>query len=536
MSMTSESKHTGICENAVPYFLLLVGILLATLAEALTGTALSFGRLDMWGDLHTTSDESAWLDVSYTAAKLCGFMIVPALFARFRPLHILLTACAVITVFSSLMICTANLLFLIVFRGVQGIAGGMMLVSAQSILFNVFSRKLQPLTQLIFAFGAVVAPATFVSSLEGWMVDVLTWEAIYLAAAALGMAAFIALSGISSDILVSSGPKRADVVGFLFFAAAAVCFTYIAQEGSRWNWFESDHIIIMTSCGFAALLACILRWVFFARRQPLVNLSAFDNRDFCFGFMVSFVAGMALFGSTWLIPGFTLNILGFTATDAGALNALGGVTFLIALLLITLLIGLWRVNPLVSVPLGILLIMAGMWLLSGSTSESGNTDLLIPLFIRGAGLGFLFLSLTIYALGGLTDGRIVQGVALFTTFRQFGGLFGVALLQRYLDQQNALNCSVLSSHIEAGGVLLAERLQNVQAALQSRGIEAGDAAMMAISLLKKNIYLQCNILSYNEAFFSIVILFLIAAPFIIIFKILLSKLNFDITDKHEMKI
>ena len=79
-------------DTRAPYILLLAGVLMAALAEALAGTALSFGRIGMWGDLHTTSDEFDLLDVGYTAAKLCGYMMVPALYARFRPLFVWLPA------------------------------------------------------------------------------------------------------------------------------------------------------------------------------------------------------------------------------------------------------------------------------------------------------------------------------------------------------------------------------------------------------------------------------------------------------------
>lgn len=533
MNPRIDSPNT--CENTVAHLLLIAGVLLAGLAEAFTGTALSFGRLDMWGDLHTTSDEFAWLDVGYTSAKLCGFMTVPALFARFRSIRVMLTASAVMIVFSVCMTCTANVYPLVFFRAAQGAAGGVLLVGGQTLLFAVFGGKRQPLTQFFFAFGAVVVPATFAASLQGRMVDVLTWEAIFLLAAALGAASLIVMAFIPLRIMHNAGPKRFDAAGFALFAVAAFCLAYVAQEGSRWNWFDTRRIAVLTICGFAALLACILRWMAFPRPNSLVNLSVFDNRDFCFGFAVSFVAGVALFGSTWLISGFTLNVLGLTATEAGALMAPGGVMFIVALALTTLLLSFLRVNPLATVPLGIFLIMAGMWTLSGSTSESGGADLLIPLMVRGTGLGFMFLSLTVYALGGLKGSRIAQGVALVTTLRQFGGLFGVGVLQRYLDHQNAQNGSVLSSHLEAGGVLLTERLQSMQAALQSRGMEAGDAAKASMVFLKKSLTTQSNVISYNEAFFAVVIVFFIAAPLLMLFKVWLSRHSAANITAHEME-
>ena len=232
---------------------------------------------------------------------------------------------------------------------------------------------------------------------------------------------------------------------------------------------------------------------------------------------------MALFGSTTMIPGFTLNALHFTATAAGYLNAAGGIAFCMALVLTVLLLSFTSVNPLATVPLGILLFMVGMWQLSGSTSEAGSVELFVPILIRGAGLGFLFLSLTIFTLGNLTGGNIAQGVALFTTNRQLGGLFGVAVLQRYMEHQNALNISILSSHMENGSALVAERLHAMQAALQERGMEEGDAARAAMALLQKNLHEQGSTLSFNEVFFAIILIFVIAIPFLILFKIWLSK-------------
>ena len=521
--MIAEHEPTSEMPNSTMSVVFLAGILLASLAEALTGTALSLGRLAMLGDLYTTPDEFSLLDIGYTAAKLCGFMAMPALIARFQPMHVLLFSCCALTAGSMAMTFPFNLSTLVLMRVVQGAAGGIILVAGQSSLFTVFSRQSQPFVQLVFAFGAVVAPATFASFFHGLMIDLLAWKAIFFAAAVLGLLAFLIFSRIPFALGPRSGAIRSDLSGFLVFATAALCLTYIAQEGNRWNWFEAEHILALTVCGISALLFCVLRWAFFPRQGALVCLSVFGYPNFCFGFLISFVAGMALFGSTTMIPGFTVNILHFTATDAGALNAVGGISFCVALLCTALLLYHTRVNPLITVPLGIFLFMVGMWQFSGSTSDSGSMELFIPVLIRGAGLGFLFLSLTIFTLANLTGGTLAQSTALFSANRQLGGLFGVALLQRYMDHQNALNISILSSHVEAGNALVAERLQALQTVLQGRGMEAGDAAKAAIALLQKNLHEQGSVISFNEIFFAIILIFVVAIPLLVFFKIWLSK-------------
>ena len=521
--MTVEHEQAAAGIFGISQILLLAGVFLSSLAEALTGTALALGRLDMMGDLHSTPDEFAWLDIAYTAAKLCGFMLVPALYARFRAIPVLLFFCSVLGAGSVFMTCPFSLFPLVALRVAQGLAGGVILVGGQALLFRSFNGKWQALAQLVFAVAAVLAPASFASLFQGLMVDLLNWEAIFLVAAILALAAFLLFSRLPAEVMPCSGSRRKDLFGFLLFALAATCLSYLAQEGSRWNWFEANHVIMLTVVGFAALLFCILRWLLFPGQGALVCLSVFGNFDFCFGFLISFVAGMALFGSSTMIPGFTVNVLHFTATEAGCLNASGGLGFCLALILTSLLLSLTRIHPLTTVPLGIILFMVGMWLFSGASSESGRVELLVPLLIRGTGLGFLILSLTIYTLGKLTGGSLVQGVALFTANRQLGGLFGVALLQRYMDHQNALNLSILSSHLESGSILVAERLQALQASLQGRGMEAGDAARAAMALLQRGLQEQGMTLSFNEVFFAIILIFVFAIPLLVVFKICLKK-------------
>jgi hypothetical protein len=79
------------------------------------------------------------------------------------------------------------------------------------------------------------------------------------------------------------------------------------------------------------------------------------------------------------------------------------------------------------------MIMVAMWMLSGSISESGTDDMMTAILLRGFGLGFLFLSITLIAFGNLNDRNRASGIGLFNAGRQLGGLMGVALLQRLID-------------------------------------------------------------------------------------------------------
>jgi DHA2 family multidrug resistance protein len=359
--------------------------------------------------------------------------------------------------------------------------------------------------------------------MQGWVVDALSWVWIFLTASAFGASASIVLAVIPAGILPPSGLRPLDISGFFLFLVASTCLTYVAQQGSRWNWFDDMHITVLTLTGFVAILLFAIRQIVRPRPGSPVNPAVFNNQNFCFGFMVSFVVGISLFGSSWLIPGFTLNVLGFTATEAGALMIPGSVLFIAGIFLTAFLIGKCHIPSLATIPMGILLVMAGVWMLSCSTSDSGGADMAAGLLVRSAGLGFLSLALPLYALGDLKGSLNVHGVALFSTFRQMGGLVGVALLQRYMDHLHAQNRTILASHLTEGGTALTERLQNLQSMLLIQGIEPEAAANTAIALMKRAMETQVSVLAYNEAFFALALVFVAAAPLLAPFKAWLAK-------------
>src|SRR5690606_16139806 len=122
----------------------------------------------------------------------------------------------------------------------------------------------------------------------------------------------------------------------------------------------------------------------------LLDLSVFRNDGFAFGFIASFAAGFALFGSAYLLPSFAISVLRMTPTEAGMLLLPSSLMFVGALLLTAFLVRRLRLPPITTVPFGVLGFIIAMWMLSGSNGESGIPDLLPAVLLRGLALGFLF--------------------------------------------------------------------------------------------------------------------------------------------------
>lgn len=506
-------------------FPLVAGIVLATLTEAVAGTVLAMARFDMIGDTYATPDEFSRLDIVYTVAKLTGFVLSPWLLGKVSVRTCLRAATGAMTLACGAAALTFDLDTLVVLRLLQGAAGGVLLVSGQTLLFRAFPRFSQPVVQCFFAMGAVVAPATLAPYMEGWLVDSLAWTWIFLSIVPIGFAALTLLAATQPEASARARADRLDWPGLLLFSIAAYCLTYVLNQGSRWQWLEEISIVRLMFGGAVSLMLFMAYQLRARRTDTLLDLSIFRFSGFAFGFVASIAAGIALAGSTYLVQSFAVTILGMTLTAAGRLLLPGALAFVGTLLLTALLVQRHQIKPIATVPVGIIGFMVAMWMLSGSSGESGFPDLMPAVLLRGLALGFLFLSITLITLLDLPGRKIAYGVALFNVGRQTGGLLGVAFLETLVDHQTALNKSVLAAHIVPGSVAAMERLAALTHGLAAHGMELDTAARAAVQILARDLTMQASVIAFDTAFFAVALFFVGAAPVLITVKIVLGRLS-----------
>src|SRR5690606_32815948 len=188
-------------------------------------------------------DEFSRLDIVYTAAKLTGFVLTPWLLSKVSARTCLCAATGAMTLACGAAALTFDLDILVVLRLLQGTAGGVLLVSGHTMLFQAFPRSSQPVVQCFFAVGAVVASATLAPYMEGWLVDSLAWTWIFLSIVPIGLAAVTLLALTHPEAGGRAQEDRLDWPGLLLFSIAAYCLIYVLNQGSRWLWSEELSIV-----------------------------------------------------------------------------------------------------------------------------------------------------------------------------------------------------------------------------------------------------------------------------------------------------
>lgn len=504
-------------------WILVAAAALAAGADGWVSAASPFARLGLMGDSAATADQFAWLDILYLAARLVAFVLAPSVIAAVGARRSAAAAALALAAACAAAAASASLPWLYGARLLQGAAGGLLLTAAQSLLFEAVSPRRQALAQAIFALGAVVVPTSVAPGLDGLLVDELSWRWIFAAAVPAGL---LAAAGFGLARTPKRTPARAwrrpGLAPAAALAVAAWGAAWLASQGERWDWFSAPQALLV---GVAAAAALALFPLLDRRAAaPLVQPAVFRNQGFAFGVVVSLVAGFALTGSAFLVPAFALKVLGWPATQAGLLLLPSGAFCAAGLLAAGVLIGRPGFPPLRIVPVGIASFMAAMWLMAHAAQETGAADLAAPLLLRGAGLGLLFVALTMITLGSVRPARIPQAVALFNLAKQAGGLAGLAGLQTYLAHETAWNAAVLAGDLLPGSALLEGRRSLLAAALGQGGLDPASAAAAAVAVLQRSISGQAAVLAFDDAFLLLALMFLAAAPVLVAWKLVLPRL------------
>jgi DHA2 family multidrug resistance protein len=511
-------------KSEAPRWVVAAGLTGLVAMDALNGTIFSIARSQIMGAAGAIPDEAAWINLSYLIAKLACLPAAAWVVDRFGETRALLWSIALLLVASLVCALVISLPGFVAARGAQGVAGAVLLVAAQSILLRLFPAGRQGLVQALYALGVVMAPTSLAPAVQGWLVDDFSWTWVFWLNWALAPLGLICLT-LFKELLPNTRQAVPvfDWLGFGLFSAAMGALVYVLLEGARWNWFEESHITFWAIFGCAALGLSLARVYTGTAQRGFFDASVFAVPQFAFGFFVSFIAGFALFGSAFLIPAFALNVLGMPPLEAGMLLLPASLTIGLGLVMAGGVITAKNLNPVKFVPFGIILMMISMWMLSRSTLESGTADLWGALAARGMGLGFLFLAVTLITLSDLKSAQIATGVGLFNFGRQMGGIVGISFLTTYLGGQIALNRRILIENINPASPAFQQRQRQLIEALTNRGLDPGVANEGAAFVIQKGLQAQVAALSFDAAFFSLVLLFVIAVPLIIVFKVLQKR-------------
>jgi len=527
MAGAATAGDDSLVEYGFRRVIITITAVLCALLEIVDTTIVNVALNNMRGTLGATLTDVAWVITAYAIANVIVIPMTSWLSQQFGRRNYFAVSIVIFTVASFLCGNATNIWELVAFRFIQGLGGGALLVTAQTIITESYPAAKRGMAQAIYGMGVIVGP-TLGPPLGGWIVDNWSWPFIFYINVPLGIiATMLTLMFVKSP---KYGEKlkasQVDWWGMFFLIAFIGSLQFVLEHGQQEDWFESHEIVTLSVVSVFGLVAFIWRELVYS--HPIVNLRVLGDSNLRIGTIMSFIMGFGLFGSTFIIPLYIQSILGWTATDAGMLLIPSSLMTAFMMPFVGQMIQR-GVKKTYMVAAGFCIFFGfTFWMYSVMTPDTGAEHFFKPLILRGIGLGLLFVPITTMSLSTLKGKSIGEGAAFTGMLRQLGGSFGIAIISTYLTRFTQAHRVNLVGHEQVTNFAVQQRVSQIQHGFMAQGFSANQALNKAYAAMEGGVLKQATVLSYMDIFLYLGILFAICIPFILLVKE--GKTKIDLAD------
>jgi DHA2 family multidrug resistance protein len=431
--------------------------------------------------------------------------------------------------FASLMCGLSGSIWTLVFwRFIQGIGGGALFATSQTILKEIYPPEKIGMAMAMFGMGVIVGP-TIGPYLGGYLVYNYTWPVIFFINIPIGIVAiFLTLTYIRDNPFDKKTDSSVDYLGILLLIIGIGSLQLVLEQGERNDWFESQYIITFTLLAVGGIIGFIVREL--TAKNPIVDLRVLAKGNVAIATIMNFILGFILFGSVFIYPIYMQRFLGFTAQLSGSMFMPGA---LLSGMLMPVVGGmLSKGTPPKYMIIGGFLITAifVFWSSFIFTSNTGTEAMFWPLIVRGFGMAFLFVPLSGLTLGGLNGKDVGQASGISNMIRQIGGSMSVAIIGVLNETLSAQHRANILEHVTTDNTLVSDRLNAMKAGLMSATSDAQHASQQALAFLDYSINKQAAILSYIDIFHYMTVFIVCAVPLVLFAKT--YKINKDDLGGH----
>jgi len=499
-------------ETGFRKWIIVVTIITATILELIDTTIVNVSINTMSGNLGASLEDTAWVITSYAIANVIVIPMTSFLAEKIGRKQYYIGSILLFTLASAMCGFSTGLWELVAFRFLQGIGGGALLSTSQSILFETFAPKERSTAAGIFSLGVIIGPSVG-PVLGGYIIDNMSWEWIFYVNIPIGLIAAF-LSYIYLRPSKPSADKRSiDWLGIFLLTIGVGSLQVVLERGETDDWFSANYIVVLSI--LAVVSIALLIWWELKIEFPVVNLRVLKSTTLSISAVMTFVLGFCLFSAIFVFPLYAQRIVGYTAFQTGMMMLPG--TLMAALVSPFLGKILQRgVRPQYIIIIGFLFSSIFGYMMSGANLETGSTYFFIPLIFRGLGNALLIVPLTMLAVSELKPQEIPQGAALNNMMRQMGGSFGIALINTYIAHRAAANRTALISHVTTSDPVTRQRIEVIVDNLVAHGATYFRAVQQAIGVLENTVVRQTFLLSYMNAFFLLAILNAVCIPLVLI--------------------
>ncbi|MCX5193409.1 MFS transporter [Streptomyces sp. NBC_00249] len=395
----------------------MLGVLLAALDQTIVGTALPTIVADLGG-----GDHMSWVVTAYLLAETVATVLVGKFGDMFGRKLIFQVSAIIFITGSFLCGLASNMTLLILWRGVQGIGAGGLMVTSMALIADVVPLRERGKYQ--GAIGAVFGVATVIGPLLGGLfTDHLTWRWCFYVNVPIAILVVVAAARTIPSVRAVGRP----VVDYLGIALVAIGSSALilatSWGGNEYAWTSGMIIGLFAGGAIALALFCLAE---VRAAEPMLPMRLFRNPVFTVCSVLSFVVGFAMLGAMTFLPTYLQYVDGDSATVSGVRTLPMVIGLLIASVFsgnVTSKTGRYRIFPIV----GSAVMGVGLYLLSLMGPQTDAWLESLYMFVLGTGIGLCMQVLTIAVQNTVDYADLGTATSGVTFFRTLGSSFGTAV-------------------------------------------------------------------------------------------------------------
>ena len=433
-------------DHEVYKWLVLITVMFGTFMVVLDGTIVNVAIPSIMAAYGVAISEVVWVSTAYLVALSILLAVSGWISDHFGARRTYMLGLVIFVISSYLCGIASNLHFLIACRVIQGIGGGILTPVGMILFTTEFppDKRLIPLGIYSIAIAAAISLGPTVG---GYLIEKINWAWIFFINVPIG----ILTMGAAWVILKATAGKKIekfDFWGFLWLSVFLIFLIVAISSGNApWNsegWSSNYTIAYFI---VSAVGAVLFVWVELNSTHPIVNIHVFRDRNFFLGNLVLFIFSFTLFGSSFLLPLYLQNGLGYSKISTGlALLPMGlaqGMFGAVSGLLIR-----W-VPARLLVIVGIIGLGITYCFNADFTLYTGHKEILVLFALRGVMMALMFAPLVTLTLSTIPEEKMSQATGLFTVQRQIGAAMGVAVFETIFTLRSTYHSTIYGLNVDA---------------------------------------------------------------------------------------
>jgi MFS transporter, DHA2 family, multidrug resistance protein len=433
----------------INYWIVALVVVVPTFMEILDTTIANVALRYIAGGLSSAQTDADWVITSYLAANAIVLPITGWLSARLGRRNYFLLSIAVFTLASALCGLATSLWQMILFRIIQGLAGGGLQPCSQGVLMDAFPQEKQGTAMTLFGVAAIIAPIVG-PTLGGWLCVDYDWRWIFLINVPIGVVALVGAWLVVEDpeylnrerAELRTKPLNFDYIGLGLLTLVMSCWEVVLSKGQEWDWLADPFGRTQTLGALFVLGLGLLIWHEMRTANPIINFRVLGERNLAVACIIMFCAFAIVYGASIALPGMLQSLFGYDALRAGLVMSPSGVSSLAAMVVAGILLtrqcdARWLVAA------GLVVMAAANFWMARTNLQISPYQVIGPRMLLTLGLGLIFAPMSVAAYKYTPMHLRGAAVGLLSLLRTEGGSVGTSMATTVRERREQFHLSRL---------------------------------------------------------------------------------------------